>query len=42
MLHSLSHRGISREAYLQIAGREEAEFSPRWSPTPSRRCAARP
>jgi len=24
MLHSLSHRGISREAYLQIAGREEA------------------
>jgi trigger factor len=26
MLHSLSHRGISREAYLQIAGREEAEI----------------
>jgi trigger factor len=25
MLHSLSHRGITREAYLQIAGREEAE-----------------
>ncbi len=25
MLHSLSHRGISREAYLQIAGREEAD-----------------
>jgi len=24
MLHSLSHRGITREAYLQIAGREEA------------------
>jgi len=24
MLHSLSHRGISREAYLQIVGREEA------------------
>lgn len=23
MLHSLSHRGISREAYLQIVGREE-------------------
>ncbi|HEY2140536.1 MAG TPA: trigger factor [Solirubrobacteraceae bacterium] len=23
MLHTLSHRGISREAYLQIAGREE-------------------
>jgi trigger factor len=26
MLHSLSHRGISRDAYLQIAGREEAEI----------------
>jgi trigger factor len=26
MLHSLSHRGITREAYLQIAGREEAEI----------------
>ena len=26
MLHSLSHRGISREAYLQIAGRPEAEI----------------
>lgn len=26
MLHSLSHRGISREAYLRIAGREEAEI----------------
>jgi trigger factor len=26
MLHSLSHRGISREAYLQIAGREEQEI----------------
>jgi trigger factor len=25
MLHSLSHRGISREAYLQITGREEAD-----------------
>ncbi len=25
MLHSLSHRGISREAYLQIAGRSEDE-----------------
>jgi trigger factor len=24
MLHSLAHRGISREAYLQITGREEA------------------
>ncbi|MFI4992019.1 MAG: trigger factor [Solirubrobacterales bacterium] len=26
MLHSLSHRGISRESYLQIAAREEAEI----------------
>jgi trigger factor len=26
MLHSLSHRGITREAYLQIAGREESEI----------------
>jgi trigger factor len=26
MLHSLSHRGISREAYLQIVGREETEI----------------
>jgi trigger factor len=26
MLHSLSHRGISREAYLQIVGRQEAEI----------------
>jgi trigger factor len=26
MLHSLSHRGITREAYLQIAGREEPEI----------------
>ncbi len=25
MLHSLSHRGITREAYLQISGREEGE-----------------
>jgi trigger factor len=25
MLHSLSHRGVSREAYLQITGREEAD-----------------
>jgi trigger factor len=25
-LHSLSHRGISREAYLQITGREEPEI----------------
>jgi trigger factor len=26
MLHSLSHRGVSREAYLQIVGRDEAEI----------------
>ena len=26
MLHSLSHRGISREAYLKITGREEQEM----------------
>jgi trigger factor len=26
MLHSLSHRGITREAYLQIAGREEPQI----------------
>jgi trigger factor len=26
MLHSLSHRGISREAYMQIVGRAEAEI----------------
>jgi len=26
MLHSLSHRGITREAYLQISGREEADI----------------
>lgn len=25
MLHSLSHRGVSREAYLQIVGRQEAD-----------------
>jgi trigger factor len=26
MLHALAHRGISREAYLQISGREEADI----------------
>jgi len=26
MLHSLSHRGITREAYLQVAGREEPDI----------------
>jgi trigger factor len=25
-LHSLSHRGVSREAYLKVAGREEAQI----------------
>lgn len=32
MLHSLSHRGISREAYLQITGREEAEILEEMTP----------
>ncbi len=32
MLHSLSHRGISREAYLQITGREEGEILEEMSP----------
>ena len=26
LLHSLSHRGISREAYLQVVGRQEADI----------------
>ena len=26
MLHSLAHQGISREAYLRIAGRDEDEI----------------
>jgi trigger factor len=26
MIHSLSHRGITREAYLQISGREESQI----------------
>jgi len=26
MLHSLSHRGITREAYLQVTGRQESEI----------------
>jgi trigger factor len=26
LLHSLSHRGVSREAYLQLVGREEADI----------------
>jgi len=32
MLHSLSHRGISREAYLQISGREEADILAEMAP----------
>ena len=32
MLHSLSHRGISREAYLRIAGRQEAEILAEMAP----------
>jgi trigger factor len=32
MLHSLAHRGISREAYLQIVGREEADILAEMAP----------
>ncbi len=32
MLHSLSHRGISREAYLQISGREEGDILEEMAP----------
>jgi trigger factor len=32
MLHSLSHRGISREAYLQIVGREEKDILEEMAP----------
>ncbi len=32
MLHSLSHRGISREAYLQIMGRPESELLAEMAP----------
>jgi trigger factor len=32
MLHSLAHRGISREAYLQIVGREEADILEEMAP----------
>jgi trigger factor len=32
MLHSLAHQGISREAYLQIAGQDEAEIVERAKP----------
>ena len=41
MLHSLSHRGISREAYLRITGTARRRCSPSCSPRPSSRCAAR-
>ena len=43
MLHSLAHQGISRDAYLRIAGQRrgrDRRAAP--SPTPSRRCGARP
>jgi trigger factor len=36
MLHSLSHRGISREAYLQIAAREEQEILTEMEPDAER------
>lgn len=36
MVHSLSHRGISREAYLRIAGREEAEILAEMRPEATR------
>ena len=36
MLHSLSHRGISREGYLQIAGRSEEEILAEMTPEAER------
>jgi len=36
MLHSFSHRGISREAYLQIAGRSEEEILAEMTPEAER------
>lgn len=36
MLHSLSHRGISREAYLQVAGRGEEEILAEMAPEAER------
>jgi trigger factor len=36
MLHSLAHRGISREAYLQIAAREEQEILAEMEPDAER------
>jgi len=40
MLHSLSHRGISRETYLQISGRDEQEILAEMRPE-ARRALAR-
>ncbi len=36
MLHSLSHQGISREAYLQISGRDEQEIMTELEPDAER------
>jgi trigger factor len=36
MLHSLSHQGISREAYLQISGRDEKEIVAELAPDAER------
>ncbi len=41
MLHSLSHRGISREAYLQISGHTEEETLAEMVPEAELGCAAR-
>ncbi len=40
-LHALAHRGISREAYLQITGRVRSRSWPRRRARPSRPCGAR-
>ncbi len=36
MLHSLAHRGISREAYLRISGRDEAQIMAEMAPEAER------
>ncbi|HYM46650.1 MAG TPA: trigger factor [Solirubrobacteraceae bacterium] len=36
MLHSLAHRGISRESYLQISGREESQLLAEMAPDAER------
>ena len=41
MLHSLSHRGITREGYLRLSGNREERGARRAAPRPSWRCAAR-